>query len=336
VRFDFNTAGEWSDDETWPEHDGFSLGVPTLEGDPDAYGVQYGLRQLEFNVIISGAYSDASRLWSQLAKELVTRRTNWLLFQFSAFSQPVWFKTYRTAPDALDFEQVDDTDDASSNLWGLGVQLAAEPFAYGERVTLPTLTVTNDPAAATNPCMAVLPEILGDAPAPARFEMTRRRGPHHPVADVLRDPGPDDVHRPDRVPVRDRGRGHRGHGHGRAGGFGATTRAARTARSRSPRTDMVRGAPVPCQASARSVRGDAAVGATRHHVDQYALPGEHRRPLVRPGRRPGPPAVSAGNYAQWVDLGTFAFPNGLHRLRRDGCSSRQPSAIHASAAVRHG
>jgi hypothetical protein len=28
VRFDFNTAGEWSDDETWPEHDGFSLGAP--------------------------------------------------------------------------------------------------------------------------------------------------------------------------------------------------------------------------------------------------------------------------------------------------------------------
>jgi hypothetical protein len=75
--------------------------------------VEYGLRQLEFNVIISGTYADASRRWSQLARELTGRRTNWLQFQFSEFSQPVWFKTYRTAPEALDFEQVDDTDDAS-------------------------------------------------------------------------------------------------------------------------------------------------------------------------------------------------------------------------------
>lgn len=163
VRFDFNNAGSWADDETWADHDGFSLGTPSVEGDPTGVGVEYGYRTLEFNLIIRGSRQAALRQQSSLARE-VMRASNWLMFQLSAFNKPVWFKTYRSEPGALDFEHVYLDDDV--NTWGVGVSMVADPFAYGERVTLPAVTIYNDPAAATNPMSYVLPEIVGDAPAP--------------------------------------------------------------------------------------------------------------------------------------------------------------------------
>lgn len=171
VRFDFNAAGTWADDRTWPKHDGFSLGVPTLEGDPDAVGVEYGLRQLTFNVMVEANHATAQSIMSKLARELL-RRTSWLRFQLSEFSAPVWFQTYRTAPSELDFENVKSTKDGTRNVWGIGVTLDAEPFALGARVDLAPVVVNNNPAAATNPLSWVLPPVVGDAPAPMRARVT--------------------------------------------------------------------------------------------------------------------------------------------------------------------
>jgi hypothetical protein len=169
IRFDFNAAGTWADDETWPEHDGFSLGAPAFEGDPDAYGVEYGYRELGFNLLVDGSATLAARTMGRLSREL-QRRDNWLLFQLSAESDPVWFKTYRSQPGELSLEHVYVED--ASNLYGISVSLAADPFAYGERVTLPAVSISNDPIAAGNPMRYELPPIVGDAPAPLRVAVT--------------------------------------------------------------------------------------------------------------------------------------------------------------------
>lgn len=187
VRFDFNTAGEWADGENWPEHDDFSLGVPSLSGDYDAIGVEYGPRELTFNLVIKARKATATATMSALARELLRQR-NWLLFQVSPFSRPAWFRTYRTEPGAISFEYLNDTDDSRGNLWGLGVSVDADSFAYGERVTLDPITVVNSPADATHPMWFTLPDVLGDAPTPLRLRVDptgttdawffRRRGVH--------------------------------------------------------------------------------------------------------------------------------------------------------------
>jgi hypothetical protein len=150
--------------------DGFTIGAPTLEGEPDGVGVEYGFRTLGLTQVVKGTKAQALAMMSTLAKELL-RRENWLLFQLSASSLPVWFKTYRTAPGEVSLEMVYD-DDTRQDVWQISVTLDADPFAYGARETLPAVTVNNDPAAASNPMLTVLPAIKGDAPAPLRVVMS--------------------------------------------------------------------------------------------------------------------------------------------------------------------
>lgn len=166
VRFDFNAAGTWADDDVWPDHDGFSLGVPELEGDPDGVGVEFGLRELSFNFVVRGSDQAAAKVLSALSREIL-RATNWLMFQKSPDVSPVWFKTYRSQPGDLDLDNA--PNDLPGQWFGVGVTLAADPYAYGARVDLDPVTIYNDPAAPLNPMSYVLPEIKGDAPAPLAF-----------------------------------------------------------------------------------------------------------------------------------------------------------------------
>lgn len=161
VRFDFNEDA-WADDSSWPEHDGFSLGAPTLEGDPDGVDVQYGFRSLTFSLIVKGSRPAALARQSALAREIL-RQTNWLRFQLDEYSPPVWFRTYRTAPGELSFEHL--RRGRNTDIWGLGVTLTADPFALGERRTGTPVTVSNDPAAGANGCFFDVTGVVGDAPA---------------------------------------------------------------------------------------------------------------------------------------------------------------------------
>jgi hypothetical protein len=220
----------------------------------------------------------------------------------------VWFKTYRTAPEALDFEQVDDTDDASSNLWGLGVQLAAEPFAYGERVTLPTFTVKNDPAVA-NGCMAVLPEILGDAPAPARFDMVASATHQIPAPMFAVTPVSDSFSAPPLVqfgvgdsitPGTDMG--------------AAVTDSFYSGGSYRPisfatDTGLVKRATVPISGVTPG-RYAVMVRASRvNGSDSLAFQAIVNQRV--PGPVVGVERPNANDFTLWLDLGTFAFPQGL-------------------------
>lgn len=166
--FDFNDGhGFNADAETGPLAEGWSIGTPQIEGSPDGVGVEYGLRELSFTLRIKGSRFEALRVQSLLARQ-VLRSRNWLLFQLDDRSAPVWFRTYNSQPGDLSFDRVY-LDRPGSDTWQVGVTLWADPFALGERITLPAVTISNDPAAATNPVSVVLPEIIGDAPAPLRL-----------------------------------------------------------------------------------------------------------------------------------------------------------------------
>lgn len=171
VRFDFNTGTEGSDGQTKVLHNsGFSLGAPTLQGDPDGIGTEYGLRELSIPLRVNGTAATAAAKLGALAREM-GRQTNWLRFQATPTSSPVWFQTYRSSPVPLDWEQVRGTSPTAVSQWDIDVKLDADDLAYGALVTaLNAVTVTNDPATGTNPCKVLLPAIQGDAPAALTVE----------------------------------------------------------------------------------------------------------------------------------------------------------------------
>lgn len=159
---------------------GFDPGVPALTGDPDGVGQAFGLRQPTLTVRFKGSKANAMAALSAFSKEQMRWR-NWVMFQPSALQQPVWFRTYRAgfAPLSLDRVFVDSKTGGSTMLpdtWECAVPLAADPFAYGARVTIPTFQVIQGPVDLTGPTRtamrAVLPAIKGDAPTKLRVKIT--------------------------------------------------------------------------------------------------------------------------------------------------------------------
>jgi hypothetical protein len=152
----------------------FDPGVPTLEGDPDAVGQQWGFRTPSITHTIRGTKAQAMAALSAVSKEQL-RRTNWVLFQPSAATQPVWFKTYRTGyqPISLDrvYVRVEGGGTAPvPDTWKITVPLVADAFAYGARVSLGPYTVSQAPSG-TNPMQIVLPAIRGEAPTNLRVSL---------------------------------------------------------------------------------------------------------------------------------------------------------------------
>lgn len=145
--------------------DDWSLGVPVLQGEADAESVQYGPRTLRFTLVVEGPKLAALAKQSAVAREML-RRDNWLLFQLNEDTEPVWFRLYRAEPGELSFEFF--RNDREQDEWHIAMSLPAEAWAYGSRITIGPLSMVNDPTNA-NPNMVVLPDIVGDAPAPARI-----------------------------------------------------------------------------------------------------------------------------------------------------------------------
>jgi len=155
VRLDLNTAPLRVTAE-------FDPGSPSLEG------TRYGPRQLGVPLRLEGTKAVTQPVLSSLARELA-RRENWLLFQASAGSDPVWFRTSQATPGEQSFDLVR-ADDVTKDFWDIGLTLDAEGAAYGTQVVLGAVTINNNPAHATNPQSYTLPTILGDAPAPLNVE----------------------------------------------------------------------------------------------------------------------------------------------------------------------
>lgn len=159
----------------------FDLGVPTLEGDPDAVGQVFGFRSPRFTVQVKGSKANALAFVSALSKELL-RRTNWVMFQLNATTSPVWFRTYRVGYQPLSLEEVYGTPAGGAapagfnDRWRVEVPLVAEPFVYGARVTIPAVQIVQAPADLAGPTRYAmhytLPAIKGDAPTPLRVSIT--------------------------------------------------------------------------------------------------------------------------------------------------------------------
>ena len=154
-------------------HADWSIGVPQLEGDVDAIHPMYTERVLSYTLQVEGSEGQALNAQALLARWLLAG-PGWIRFQLSPLTEPVTFATYRARPGDLSFAHVvvDQRAPGRRSLWEIGVEVPAEPFAYGAKVTLDPIVLSNDPAAATNPCRVVIPEVRGDAPAPFRFDVS--------------------------------------------------------------------------------------------------------------------------------------------------------------------
>lgn len=174
ARLDLND-GIWTTD-----HEGFSLGAPELEADPLAVGALYGLRTVTLTPRITGGPATAFPELAKLSVE-IQRTRNWLMFQYDEVSDPFWLRTYRSPPQPINLEEV--YVDRDSSEWAKPVELRADAFARGQKVTLPAVTISNDPAGAgPNKASYTLPAIEGDAPAPLSMLLTS------PTADEFKAP----------------------------------------------------------------------------------------------------------------------------------------------------
>jgi len=101
-------------------------------------------------------------LGAQAVEDLVRQLAvdNILKVQLDGHPNPVFYRTFGNA----DFAAVVRTvliQDATITL-----SIEAEPFAWGPRVSAGTFTVSNDPAAGTNPCRFDISSVQGDVPTP--------------------------------------------------------------------------------------------------------------------------------------------------------------------------
>ena len=107
---------------------------------------------------VDEAATQLQRLYRELDKP-----TNVLQWQ-PGTTQPVFFRTFRS-----DVTQVTEYP-GPGLLRTLDVAILAEPFGYGLREALTPVVVSNDPAAATNPCRWDITGVKGDVETPPLLE----------------------------------------------------------------------------------------------------------------------------------------------------------------------
>lgn len=290
--------------------DDYSIGAPALEGDPDAEAVQYGARTLRFTLVVEGPRSAARAKQAAVAREML-RRDNWIQFQLDDDTEPVWFKLYRAEPGELSFDHFRNSH--SQDEWHIGMSLPAEAFAWGARITLPAVVLTNNPAAPSNGSFTVLPDIVGDAPAPARvrFRYTlAQTGNRHLLACS---PAPGTYDAPVWWQVGTGDDWTLGADTSAAASdvdyIGGTYRAVSFATDAAMATRISGDAPAPIapgryKVMGRVIRSDTdSTFATRFGVTTGFT-------YVYGDTIPLSWGVSAAEHAAWVDLGEFRFPQG--------------------------
>ena len=147
---------------------GWKLGPTMFEKGYAASPLRHGKRPtrssgmnqtLEIPVEINKA---SEALGAQAVEDLVRQLSvdNILKVQLDGAPAPVFFRTFADADFAAAVRTVLIRDTTVT------LQIEARPFAYGPRVTAGTFTVSNNPAAGTNPCRFDITGVLGDVPTP--------------------------------------------------------------------------------------------------------------------------------------------------------------------------
>jgi hypothetical protein len=126
----------------------------------------YGLRTLVIELECRKSTQDLAateiqKLWRELDRSL-----NWIQYQPTGATKPVFFRTFRS--DASQLEDVM----AQAAMRTFTIEVLAEPFALGLRETLGPYTIANDPAAASNPGYVDISGVLGDVPTEAIYYNT--------------------------------------------------------------------------------------------------------------------------------------------------------------------
>ena len=134
ARLDLNDAAPFIVD-----HDGFSFGTPSYEAEPLSVGAVYSWRDVTIHARIDGDASVAAPAAAALSVELL-RRTNWLMYQHDAASDPVWVRTFATQPPPLNFENVN-LDESSS--YAFEMTIKADPYLTLPEVTVAEQTISN-------------------------------------------------------------------------------------------------------------------------------------------------------------------------------------------------
>lgn len=121
----------------------------------------YGNRTLKIPIRLVGGTTDASATILQtLARELV-RPINILKVQLNGATSPVFFRTFAAPDYALSMLRL---------LLGantvITLEIMADPFALGLKETIADVTVTEDPAAGTNPMCWDITGVKGDVETP--------------------------------------------------------------------------------------------------------------------------------------------------------------------------
>lgn len=148
---------------------------------------QYDSRVLTLGLTLVHTSEDAKATELQkLAREL-DRADNFLMYQPTGATKPVFFRLYRS-----DMSQLEQFTGLPSSLGKPTIELLAEPFAIGLRETLGPYTINNDPAAASAQMYADVTGVIGDVASPLVITDTSR-GPTSGLLAVRQHGTPSDL-----------------------------------------------------------------------------------------------------------------------------------------------
>lgn len=159
VRHDWNPGGEADVPAS-----GLSLGTPSRQGDPGAFNPDWRWRQIQLTQRVNDYKSGALATLSSLEGECL-RRTNWLLFQLSEMSPPVWAKTYQSPIGPTAFDTMYSASDDAKTVLSVPVTLDADPWLIGAEESF-TATILTTVAGTATEQQIVLPAIKGDFQTP--------------------------------------------------------------------------------------------------------------------------------------------------------------------------
>jgi hypothetical protein len=125
----------------------------------------YDNRRLVFDLVVEAGSEDLMATQLQTLHRELDRELNILKYQPDGATNPVFFRTLRSPVDRLAIHA------EKENRLRCKLDLLAEPFAYGLKVSESPVTVYNDPAAGSNGCYWDVTGVTGDVPTPAYITM---------------------------------------------------------------------------------------------------------------------------------------------------------------------
>lgn len=122
----------------------------------------YSNRVLTLSLALTASTGDAQATQLQKLAIELDRPNNVLMWQPDQLSLPIFFRTFRS--------DITNVIEHISNYRGAEVQILAEPFGYGPKVTLAPVTVNNNPVS-SNGLFWDVSSVMGDVETPAVLSM---------------------------------------------------------------------------------------------------------------------------------------------------------------------